>query len=49
MKIKKLIESVEDTPYTKEEIEMDLKSLTNNFTKKEGSLKCGLKKKRFQL
>ena len=30
-----------ERPMTKEEIEMDLKSLTNNFTKKEGSLKCG--------
>ena len=46
MKIKKLIESVEDTPYTKEEIEMDLKSLTNNFTKKEGSLKCGFEEEK---
>ena len=46
MKIKKLVESVEDTPYTKEEIEMDLKSLTNNFTKKEGSLKCGFEEEK---
>ena len=36
-----LDESVEDEPYTKEQIEQDLKSITKNFTSKEGELKCG--------
>ena len=38
---KSIKESDEETPYTKEEIERDLKSITHNFTDKEGELKCG--------
>ena len=33
----------EDKPYTKEEVEKELKSLTNNFTVKKDTLKCGFK------
>lgn len=42
-----LEESVdEETPYTKEEIERDLKSITHNFTDKEGELKCGFEEEK---
>ena len=39
-------ESVEDEPYTKEQVEQDLKSITNNFTEKEGELKCGFEEEK---
>lgn len=41
-----LEESSEETPYTKEEIEIDLKSITHNFTDKEGELKCGFEEEK---
>ena len=39
-------ESDEETPYTKEEVETDLKSITHNFTDKEGDLKCGFEEEK---
>ena len=37
-----IVESVsEEEPYTKEMVEADLKSITYNFTNKEGELQCG--------
>lgn len=39
-------ESVEDELYTKEQVEQDLKSITNNFTEKEGELKCGFEEEK---
>lgn len=39
-------ESVEDEPYTKEQVEQDLRSITNNFTEKEGELKCGFEEEK---
>ena len=42
-----LEESVdEDTPHTKKQIEADLKTITNNFTDKEGELKCGFEEEK---
>lgn len=43
---KSIKESDEETPYTKEEIERDLKSITHNFTDKEGELKCGFEEEK---
>lgn len=43
---KSIRESEEDKPYTKEEVERDLKSLTHNFTDKEGDLKCGFEEEK---
>lgn len=43
---KSITESDEETPYTKEEVERDLKSLTHNFTDKEGDLKCGFEEEK---
>ena len=36
----------EEQPYTKEEVERDLKSITHNFTDKEGELKCGFEEEK---
>ena len=33
----------EETPYTEEEVEADLKSLTNNWTNRDGSVRSGFK------
>lgn len=44
--LKDLRESDEETPYTKEEIERDLKSITHNFTDKDGELKCGFEEEK---
>ena len=38
--------SDETTPYTKEEVERDLKSITHDFTIKEGDLKTGFKEEK---
>lgn len=43
---KSMNESDEETPYTKEQIERDLKSITHNFTDKEGELKCGFEEEK---
>ena len=43
---KSINESSEETPYTKEEIERDLKSITHNFIDKEGELKCGFEEEK---
>lgn len=43
---KSINESDEETPYTKEEIERDLKSITHNFTDKDGELKCGFEEEK---
>ena len=39
-------ESIDEEPYTKEMVEQDLKSITKNFTEKEGELKCGFKEEK---
>ena len=44
--LKDLRESDETTPYTKEEVERELKSFTHNFTIKEGDLKTGFKEEK---
>lgn len=44
--LKDLRESDEETPYTKEEVEIELKSFTRNFTIKEGDLKTGFKEEK---
>lgn len=44
--LKDLRESDETTPYTKEEVERELKSITHNFTNKEGELKCGFEEEK---
>lgn len=36
----------EDAPYTKEQIEQELRSITHNFTDKEGELKCGFEEEK---
>ena len=38
-----MLDDVDEKPYTKEQIEKDLKSLTNNFTVEGDTLKCGFK------
>lgn len=43
---KSIRESNEETPYTKEEVERELKSITHNFTDKEGDLKCGFEEEK---
>ena len=43
---KSVKESVDEEPYTKEQIEQDLKTITNNFTEKEGELKCGFEEEK---
>ncbi len=43
---KSIKESDEDQPYTKEEIERDLKTITHNFTDKEGDVKCGFEEEK---
>lgn len=43
---KTLRESDETTPYTKEEVERELKSFTHNFTIKGGDLKTGFKEEK---
>ena len=43
---KSIKESDEETPYTKEEVERDLKSITHNFTDKDGELKCGFEEEK---
>lgn len=43
---KTLRESDETTPYTKEEVERELKSITHNFTDKKGELKCGFEEEK---
>ena len=44
--LKDLRESDETTPYTKEEVERELKSITHNFTDKKGELKCGFEEEK---
>ena len=44
--LKDLRESDEETPYTKEEVERDLKSITHNFTDKDGDVKCGFEEEK---
>ena len=43
---KSIKESDEETPYTKEEVERELKSITNNFTDKDGDVKCGFEEEK---
>ena len=43
---KSIKESDETTPYTKEEVEKELKSITHNFTDKKGELKCGFEEEK---
>ena len=43
---KSIKESDEETPYTKEEVERELKSITHNFTDKDGDVKCGFEEEK---
>lgn len=43
---KSIKESDEEQPYTKKQVEQDLKSITHNFTDKEGDLKCGFEEEK---